>query len=55
MFLLIVWLVGLIWLWALLGYFYVTKDSEMLDSRGWLIFWTFTGLIPIMGLLMAAT
>lgn len=53
MFLLIVWLVGLIWLWTLLGYFYVTKDSEMLDSRGWLIFWIFTGLIPIMGLFMA--
>lgn len=53
MFLLIVWLVGLIWLWALLGYFYVTKDREMLDSRGWFIVWIFTGLMPIMGLLTA--
>ncbi len=53
MFLLIMWLVGLVWMWSLLGYFYVTKDSEMLDSRGWFIFWIFVGLMPIMGLLMA--
>ena len=40
-------------MWALLGYFYVTKDTNILNSRGWMIVWIFIGLVPLMNLMYA--
>lgn len=53
MFILTSWLIGLIWMWSLLVFFYKTKDRDILNSRGWLIAWIFIGMIPFMNLMYA--